>query len=60
MLSEENLRIMARNILIKSFGRTTYNKEFIDVRRYEKNGRITNNCQNIFDGLSIVFKFIIK
>lgn len=56
MLSEENLRIRARNILIKSFGRTTYNKEFTDVRRYEKYGRITNNCQNIFDGLSLVFK----
>lgn len=54
MLFEEILRIMARNIIIKSFGRTTYNKEFIDVRRYKKNGRITNNCQNIFDILSIV------
>lgn len=52
MLFEENQRIIARNILVKSFGRTTYNKEFIDVRRYEKNGRITNNCQNIFDGLN--------
>ena len=54
MLFEKNLGIMARNIIIKSFGRTTYNKEFIDVRRCEKNGRITSNCQNIFDVLSIV------
>jgi hypothetical protein len=36
MLFEKNLGIMARNIIIKSFGRTTYNKEFIDVRRCEK------------------------
>ena len=60
MLFEGNLKIMGRNILLKFFGRTIYNKEFIQLRRYEKNGRITNNCQNIFDGLSIVFKFIIK
>ncbi|MDW3625928.1 MAG: hypothetical protein QOK72_04735 [Nitrososphaeraceae archaeon] len=49
MLFEGNLRIMGRNILIKFFGRTTYNKEFIELRRYEKNGRIANNCQSIFD-----------
>lgn len=36
MLFEGNLRIMGRNILLKFFGRTTYNKEFIELRRYEK------------------------
>jgi hypothetical protein len=49
MLFEGNLRIMGRNILINFFGRTTYNKEFIELRRYEKSGRIANNCQSIFD-----------
>jgi hypothetical protein len=36
MLFEGNLRIMGRKILLKFFGRTTYNKEFIELRRYEK------------------------
>ena len=36
MLFEGNLRIMGRNILLKFFGRITYNKEFIQLRRYEK------------------------
>ena len=49
MLFEGNQRIMDRNILLKFFGRTTYNKEFIELRRYEKNGRIANICQSIFD-----------
>lgn len=49
MLFEGNQRIMDRNILLKFFGRTTYNKEFIELRRYEKNGRIANNCQSFFD-----------
>jgi hypothetical protein len=51
MLFEGNLRIMGRKILIKFFGRTTYNKEFIELRRYEKekNGRIANNCQSNFE-----------
>jgi hypothetical protein len=49
MLFEGNLRIMGRNILLKFFGRTTYNKEFIEWRRYQKNGRIPNNCQSIFE-----------
>jgi hypothetical protein len=48
MLFEGNLKIMDRNILLKFFGRTIYNKE-LHLRRYEKNGRIANNCQSIFD-----------
>ena len=36
MLFEGNLRIMGRNILLKFFGRSTYNKEFMELRRYEK------------------------
>ena len=36
MLFEGNLKIMGRNILLKFFGRTIYNKEFIQLRRYEK------------------------
>lgn len=36
MLFEGNLRLMGWNILLKFFGRTTYNKEFIELRRYEK------------------------
>ena len=59
MLFEGNQRIMDRNILLKFFGRTTYNKEFIELRRYEKNGRIANNCQSIFDTGSIFFKLLI-
>ena len=51
MLFEGNLRIMGRNILLKFFSRTTYNKEFIQLRRAEKNGRIANNCQSIFDAV---------
>ena len=49
MLFEGNVRTMGRNILLKFFGRTTYNKEFIQLRGYEKNERIANNCQSIFD-----------
>ena len=36
MLFEGNLKIMGRNVLVKFFGRTIYNKEFIQLRRYEK------------------------
>ena len=36
MLFEGNLKIMGRNVLVKFFGRTRYNKEFIQLRRYEK------------------------
>ena len=49
MLFEGNLRIMGRNILLKFFGRTTYNKEFIELRQYEKHRRFANNCQSNFD-----------
>ena len=53
MLFEGNLKIMGRNILLKFFGRTIYNKEFIQLRRYEKNGRIANNCQVILKRIHI-------
>ena len=49
MLFEGILKITSRNILLKFFGRTIYNKEFIQLRRYEKNGRSANNYQSIFD-----------
>ena len=48
LLYGEALRIVYRNILIKSLCRTKYNKEFIHLIRYRRNGRIANNCQNIF------------
>ena len=56
----EALKIVYRNILIKSFGTTRYNKEFMHLKTYGIYNRITNNCQNIFDDESIFFKFIIK
>jgi hypothetical protein len=42
MLFEGNLRIMGRNILLKFFGRTTYNKESLLSREDMKKWK---NCK---------------
>jgi hypothetical protein len=60
MLYEEFLVITARNILIKSFDKTTYKKESLDFILYGKMNELAISVETCLITAQYLCEFIIK